>query len=88
MTVGLIETDERVEGIAEIRFCNFGGSPMAEHNMPCAECVKEPAVVQLTSNKSVPTFQPCWACQTKGWVTVKATGWRRWLLEVIGLIAD
>jgi len=82
----LVSVDERVDKLAQIKFNNFGGSPMAEHNMPCANCVCHPAVIQMTSDKLLPTFQPCWKCQKEGWVTVRATGWRRFLLRTLGLV--
>ncbi len=83
---GLIKTDEPVNDLAGIRFHNYGGAPAAIHNMPCPQCVKEPAVIQLDDRQHRPTFQPCWSCQKEGWVTVKATGWRRHLLTWMGLI--
>lgn len=79
----IIEVDERVKELAQIKFTTFGGSPAAEHNMPCPQCVRNPAVMQLSGG---PTFQPCWKCQKAGWVTVNATGWRRSFLRAIGLV--
>ena len=39
------------------------GGPWAKHNMPCAVCGKEKAVLDLSGYY----FQPCWACQKLGW---------------------
>ncbi len=82
----IIEVDERVTELAQIKFHNFGGAPAAEHNMPCPQCVRKPAVIQLTADRRESTFQPCWECQRAGWVTVKVTGWRMRLLKAIGLV--
>lgn len=63
--------------LAKIEVNDFGGAPFAEHNMPCPVCRKQPAVIFLNMG----TFHPCRKCESAGWVTVKATGWKRWLLR-------
>jgi len=53
------------------------GGPWASHNMPCAVCHGNPAVLDVGSG----TFAPCWFCQRQGWVLVNVR-WarlRRWL---------
>jgi Zn finger protein HypA/HybF involved in hydrogenase expression len=45
----------------------------AEHNMPCAVCWKESAVLQMQEG----IFQPCWTCQSKGYRVVKKRKRRR-----------
>lgn len=56
---------------AEIIINDFGGSPIAEHNMPCPICLKHKAVYDLSHG----FFQPCWVCQNEvRWMTVKAKG--------------
>ena len=44
--------------------------PMATHNYPCTVCRKNHAV--LFCNTGV--MEPCWECQSKGWV-VKRMSW-------------
>ena len=61
--------------LAEIKVDDFGGAPVAEHNMPCPVCRKNPAVLLLNDG----TFNPCHECSEKGWVTVKMPKWLRWL---------
>lgn len=51
---------------------DFGGSPIAEHDMPCSVCLKRPAVYQLSAQ--VPKsgcFDPCRECQESGWFLSK-----------------
>ena len=52
--------------IADIKVLTDGG-PWAQHNMPCAKCGKNKAIMQLWDG----TFQPCRSCQREGWKTVK-----------------
>lgn len=40
---------------------------LAEHNMPCAVCWSESAVLQINEGH----FLPCWECQAKGWTLTK-----------------
>lgn len=57
--------------LAKIEINDFGGAPICEHNMPCATCLKAPAVYQLSEGY----FEPCWDCQKVGWVTeLRAVG--------------
>ncbi len=49
----------------EIEIVTDGG-PWATHNMPCAICHKEHAVLDLETA----IFYPCWKCQ-KQWVLKK-----------------
>lgn len=79
-------TDNSVGELPQIRWNDYGGAPMAEHNMPCCQCCDRKAVLQLSSAPHRPMFQPCWKCQREGWVTVKATGWKRRLLRGLGLV--
>jgi hypothetical protein len=80
----LRETEKRV-GTTIIRYNTFGGSPLAEHEMPCPVCMSAPAVLQFDTTDGV-VFQPCWACLTKGFRTVRITGLRRRILRALGLI--
>jgi len=63
--------------LAKIEVNDYGGAPFASHNMPCPICREKPAVLSMNEG----TFQPCWSCQRTGWVTVKAIGWRRWVVR-------
>lgn len=47
--------------LTEIIVNDFGGSPVAEHNMPCAVCWVNRAILTL----NVGAFRPCWDCQKK-----------------------
>lgn len=40
----------------------FAGSPVADHDMPCAVCRENHAVLNL--NEGI--FLPCWQCRAKG----------------------
>lgn len=55
---------------------DFGGAPIAEHNMPCAVCGCCHAVLYLNTG----VFLPCWKCQKHGWRTVQVPKWLRFLL--------
>jgi hypothetical protein len=47
---------------------DFGGAPIAEHNIPCAVCWTRPAVYNLSAQKPLGgKFSPCWICQEEGW---------------------
>lgn len=48
----------------------YGGSPFATHDMPCAICRENHAVLDLSTG----VMQPCWECQENGWRLVRATG--------------
>lgn len=54
------------------------GGPWAMHNMPCAVCHTNKAVLHL--NEGV--FEPCWDCQRKGWKIEKQekSWWHRFFL--------
>ena len=54
---------------------DFGGAPFAEHNMPCAICRDEKAVLDLSCG----IFRPCWTCQKDGFDIGLFDGWRKWL---------
>jgi hypothetical protein len=64
--------------VLEISVNDFGGAPVAEHNMPCAVCRSRHAVLVL--DKGV--FEPCWECQSRGWQLKQ----RRGALYMIGKI--
>lgn len=64
--------------LAKIEINDFGGAPVAEHNMPCPVCSMKPAVLILNTG----TFMPCRGCQEKGWRTLKTNWLTRWLLHV------
>lgn len=57
--------------LLEIKVFDYGGSPVATHNMPCAVCRTRHAVIMLSEG----IFQPCWECQAKGW-KLKKSWWR------------
>ena len=52
---------------------DFGGAPVAEHDVVCAVCRIESAVLVLNTG----VFQPCWNCQKKGWRTMIVPRWLR-----------
>lgn len=66
--------------LANIWINDFGGSPVAEHNMPCAVCLINPAVYLMDSGE----FSPCWRCQKEGYrlIDLGALPWvvRKYLL--------
>lgn len=41
--------------------------PIAEHNMPCAVCREEHAVLDLSCG----AMRPCWECENEGWRLIK-----------------
>ena len=53
------------------------GGPWADHNMPCAVCWTEHAVLDMHTSR----FEPCWKCQAKRWRTLKIPQMLLWLLE-------
>jgi len=57
--------------LAEIKVETFGGSPLALHNMPCACCHTNYAVLDLSTG----IFQPCWGCRGRGWHVAKKSGY-------------
>jgi hypothetical protein len=63
--------------LARIEVNDFGGSPVAEHNMPCAVCGRRKAVIVLNTG----IFEPCWTCQ-KTWELRRSdpNATRRWIL--------
>ena len=67
--------------LAQIKVDDFGGAPVAEHNMPCSVCRVEKAVLDLGTGR----FEPCWKCQSQGWRTERFPKWVRWLLRVLGI---
>ncbi len=65
--------------LAKIEVNDFGGAPVAEHNMPCAVCRVRHAVIELNAGR----FSPCWPCQYNGWKTLnfyKLPLWKRFFL--------
>jgi len=50
----------------------------ATHDQACAVCHEGKAVLDCQTN----LFSPCWACQDKGWETVRLSRlaqWTRWI---------
>ena len=45
-----------------------GSGMLMGHNMPCAICTVEHAVVSCNTG----IFAPCWKCQTEGWDIVRS----------------
>jgi len=68
--------------LAKIDVDDFGGSPFAEHNMPCAICGVKHAMLELNYGR----FQPCCGCQSEGWHAIKIRGWRAWVLKMLGVL--
>ncbi len=60
--------------LVKIEVNTFGGSPFAEHNMPCAVCGVEKAVLFMNNG----TFEPCRKCQAKGWALIKQSRFMKW----------
>ena len=54
-----------------IKVDDYGGAPVATHNMPCNVCRDKHAVINLSTG----VFEPCWSCQSSGWVCVKFPMW-------------
>ncbi len=58
----------------KVKIDDFGGAPIAEHNMPCAVCHKKKAVYNLSAGHAKSgVFDPCWDCEKKGWFTSRVT---------------
>ena len=72
--------EREVMELAEIKIHTDGG-PWAFHNMPCAVCRKEHAILQLWDG----TFQPCWACQKEGYEVIRVNK-KSFIYRVFGLI--
>ena len=58
---------------------DFGGAPVAEHDVICPVCVEHHAVLLLNEGR----FLPCWNCQSKGWRTYQ---FPHWLINFIDFI--
>jgi hypothetical protein len=64
---------------ARVRFETDGG-PWVRHNMPCpVNWESEKAVFDMNNG----TFQPSWAAQERGWMMVRATGFRAALIKML-----
>ena len=83
---GLVEVDREPVAPGPVEYFTYGGAPAATHNYLCPCCVKAKAVLVLSGGSDTPIFEPCWACQTAGFKTVRATGWKKWVLKQLGLI--
>jgi len=68
--------------LAELKIIDHGIA--AQHNVRCPVCVGKDAHAVLYMNEG--TFEPCWKCQKKGWRTIRAAGWKLWLLKRLGLV--
>ena len=55
---------------------DFGGSPVAEHDVICPVCRKHHAVLLLNTGQ----FFPCWNCQRDGWRTYQLP---RWIVKIL-----
>ena len=44
-----------------------GSGMVCEHNMPCAVCSVNHAVICCNNG----VFEPCWSCQAEGWTTIR-----------------
>lgn len=62
--------------LAHIVVNDFGGAPVAEHNMPCPVCGVNHAVLYLNAG----IFYPCRQCAREGWTLLRLPRWlsRRW----------
>ncbi len=58
---------------------DFGGAPVAEHDVICPVCVEHPSVLFLNEG----TFLPCWDCQRKGWRTYQFPIWLMKLIDFL-----
>lgn len=67
------------DDLAEIRVITDGG-PWAFHNYPCPVHWKKHAVLNIGTG----VFQPSWEAQKDGWMLVRASGWRAWLIKLLG----
>lgn len=59
---------------------DFGGAPVAEHDVACPVCWTKKAVLEMGSG----VFQACWDCQSAGWKTVQLTPLRRLCMMMFG----
>ena len=61
---------------------DFGGAPVAVHDMPCAVRWQsgDPAVLDISTG----VFHPGWKAQEQGWRLVKATSFWQQACLVIG----
>lgn len=61
--------------LAKITVNDFGGAPVAEHNMPCPVCGIKHAVLYLNAG----IFYPCRQCERGGWTLLRLPRWlSRW----------
>lgn len=61
----------------KVKFITDGG-PWVRHNMPCAvSWDQDKAVFDMNNN----VFMPSWSAQEDGWMLVRATGIRAWLIR-------
>ena len=67
--------------LAKIEINDFGGAPVATHNMPCATCLKNHAVYVLSEGH----FEPCWDCQRAGYflMTPTSSRFQKWLRRFV-----
>lgn len=49
------------------------GGPWATHDMACAVCHENKAVIDVATA----IFSPCWSCQREGWEIRKRKWWQR-----------
>jgi len=66
--------------IVEIKVNDYGGSPAADHNMPCPIChaaYQRKATLSLNTGR----FHPCRECRRVGWITIRVPGFVKWLLK-------
>lgn len=73
--------------LLEVQINDYGGAPVADHNMPCAVCQTEPAMLDLNSG----VFHPCWMCQRSDhdlvrWSVFCPRWLRSWLTTPVRLI--
>jgi hypothetical protein len=55
------------------------GGPWAMHDYPCPVFQNAPAVFDMNAN----VFRPSWVAQERGWRTVRASGWKLWLIDFL-----
>lgn len=53
--------------------------PAATHNMPCAVCRQNHAVLNLSTG----IMGPCWTCTGKGYAVVRYRSWWRRVFEAV-----
>lgn len=60
------------------------GPGLVDHNMPCAVCHKEPAVMSCDTG----IFKPCWDCQSLGYQLIRKkpykehSGWQKFMIQL------